>query len=89
VLKKAAKAILKDDIAKGRASDPWGWSDQAWLTDNARAALDAAAPLIAAKALRDFAEWAETSDFAEYPFDGLDDTVRTIRDRADEIERGE
>ena len=55
-LTKAARAILDDDMAKGRAADEWQCADQDWLTDNARAALDAVAPAIAASALRDFAE---------------------------------
>ncbi len=36
----AAKAILADDIAKGRAADLWGdGADEPWLLDNADAAL--------------------------------------------------
>ncbi|MGZ6589337.1 MAG: hypothetical protein ACXVHX_34345 [Solirubrobacteraceae bacterium] len=36
-----ARAILADDIAKGRAEDGWVWADREWLGDNADAAITA------------------------------------------------
>ena len=84
----ASEAILAN------FNPPDGRHGSWWINPgvSATAVLDAVVPAIVARAkaeaLREFANWAEQSDFDEYPFDGLDDTVKTIRARADEIEAG-